>query len=83
MTPIEIQSIKKVSYGHWEIILKQDYYKRKYPFTLSSSIYWKYTTTDSMMIDDYYSDEERRSNRGKKQIIKLVKMYGVRYTKNK
>jgi hypothetical protein len=82
MKHTSIYSIKKLSYGHWEIVVSQNFYKRKYPFSYSSTKYWRYTTTDSMAIDDYRSDDDRRSKRGLKQLIRITKLNGVSTNKS-
>lgn len=77
----EIKSIKKVGHGHFEIIVEQNNYKRKYPFGLSSVTTWKYTTNDTMLIDDFNDDNYAKSNKAKKILIKLTKLKGIKTIK--
>lgn len=74
----EIKSIKKVGHGHFEIIVEQNNYKRKYPFGLSSVTTWKYTTNLTYLIDDYKDDDWYKSRMAKIKIIRLVKENGMK-----
>lgn len=71
-----IRSIRIKGYGHWEIVVEQENWKRKHPYGLSSITMWTYTTTDSMSIDDYRSDDEKRINNGERRLIYQAKNFG-------
>lgn len=68
----EIYSVKKTGYGHWEVIVSQYNCARHYPFGITSTTFWKATTTDSMLIDDYHSGLKR----AEKLLIIYAKTYG-------
>lgn len=75
----KIKSIKKVGHGHFEIIVEQYNYKRKYPFGLSSVTTWKYTTNLTYLIDDYNDvNDWYKLRRARIKIIRLVKENGVK-----
>ena len=72
--------VTKVWHGHWDVEVRKDNYKRKYPHNLSSTTIWTYRTTDSISVDNYHSDEDYCVKKGKKSLIKQAKLYGRKST---
>lgn len=66
--------------GHWEIIVERDNYSYKGVWPrMTSTTYFRYTTTDSMSVDDYRSDDERRQKRGEKSLIRQARVWGDKH----
>ena len=70
-----ISSVRKVGYGHWDVIVEQDNYKRKFPYTLSSKTQWKYRTNDSLLIDEHMHDGTKGAY---KRLVYMAKKYGTK-----
>lgn len=74
----KIHSIKKTGYGHWEVVVSQYNCARRYPFGITSTTFWKVTTTDSMLIDDYHDGLKR----AEKSLIRYAKTSGMKTNEN-
>lgn len=76
----QILRISNCGPGHWEIVVERDNYSHKglWP-RMTSTTYFRYTTTDSMSVDDYRSDDERRQKRGEKSLIRQARVWGDKH----
>ena len=72
-----IKSIRKKSYGHWEVIVEQLCYTRRFPIKVSSVNIWTYTTSDSLLIDECVHDDNKKSI---SKLIYMTKKYGSKQT---
>ena len=72
-----IKSIRKKSYGHWEVKVEQLCYTRRWPIKISSINEWTYTTSDSLLIDECVHDDKKKSIN---HLIYLTKKYGSKRT---
>lgn len=73
-----IQKISSVGRGHFQVVVEEDHFQRKYPYRITSITSWTHITTNTTAIDDYRSDDEKRHIKGRKKLIYEAKAYGAK-----
>lgn len=70
-----IDSITKIGYGHWKVVVVKCNYNKK--GILSSVTEWKYTTNDSILIDDYnHGESNAKVKQAENMLIYMAKKHG-------